>query len=74
MMLFAQLKEDVGKSSLEVEAAGKTVAELRELLENDTSLGSLDGIMVAVNEEFSKDDRVIKKGDVIALIPPVSGG
>lgn len=74
ILLFAQLKEDMGRSSIEVEAAGKTVGELREYLEKETSLGSLDGIMIAVNEEFAKDDWIIEEKDEIALIPPVSGG
>jgi len=73
-MLFAQLKEDMGKSSFEVKAAGKTVGELRHYLEAETSLGSLDGIMIAVNEEFANDDLIIEDNDEIALIPPVSGG
>ena len=30
--------------------------------------------MIAVNEEYALDEQVINKGDVIALIPPVSGG
>lgn len=28
----------------------------------------------AVNEEFVSDDRELREGDVVALIPPVSGG
>ena len=30
--------------------------------------------MIAVNEEFSPTDTVLQEGDVVALIPPVSGG
>ncbi|WP_260844282.1 molybdopterin converting factor subunit 1 [Siminovitchia fortis] len=74
IMLFAQLKEDAGKSAIETKAAGKTVGELRDFLEKETPLGNLDGIMIAVNEEFVKDDWIIGEKDVIALIPPVSGG
>ncbi len=74
IMLFAQLKEDMGKSLMKVEVSGKTVGELRVFLEEETPLGSLDGIMIAVNEEFVKDDWVIGEKDEIALIPPVSGG
>lgn len=74
IMLFAQLKEEVGKGAIEIEASGKTVGELRKFLEKETPLGNLDGIMIAVNEEFVKDDWIIEEKDNIALIPPVSGG
>ncbi|WP_408021904.1 MULTISPECIES: molybdopterin converting factor subunit 1 [Siminovitchia] len=74
VLLFAQLKENAGKSFIEINAAGKTVGELRAYLEKKASLGSLDGIMIAVNEEFAKDEKVIGEHDEIALIPPVSGG
>jgi len=74
IMLFAQLKEEVGKGAIEIEASGKTVGELRKFLEKETPLGNLDGIMIAVNEEFVKDDWIIEEKDDIALIPPVSGG
>lgn len=74
IMLFAHLKEQAGSGMLEVEADGKTVRELRDYLEAETALGNLDGIFIAVNEEFATDEMVIQKGDEIALIPPVSGG
>ncbi|GIN90787.1 molybdopterin synthase sulfur carrier subunit [Siminovitchia terrae] len=74
IMLFAQLKEEVGKGAIEIEASGKTVGELRKFLEKETPLGNLDGIMIAVNEEFVKDDWIIEEKDDVALIPPVSGG
>jgi molybdopterin converting factor subunit 1 len=31
-------------------------------------------IVVAVNQEYAVHDQVLKQGDEIALIPPVSGG
>jgi molybdopterin synthase sulfur carrier subunit len=30
--------------------------------------------VVAVNEEYATEDRVLKEGDVAAFIPPVAGG
>lgn len=30
--------------------------------------------MVAINEEYANEDDIIQTGDVIAMIPPVSGG
>lgn len=29
---------------------------------------------IAVNEEYQEDDYIIKEGDELAIIPPVSGG
>lgn len=72
VLLFAHLKERTGKSSLQVDASGKTVAELRTMLQDQ--LGSVESIMVAINEEFATEETVIEAGDEIAFIPPVSGG
>lgn len=74
VLLFAHLKEKGGSGVLEIDAAGKNVGELRQLLQAETSLGDLEGIMVAINEEFANDDEIIQERDEIALIPPVSGG
>jgi molybdopterin converting factor small subunit len=30
--------------------------------------------MVAINEEYANEEDTIQSGDVVALIPPVSGG
>lgn len=35
---------------------------------------SLQGVMVAVNEEFAMDEDIVEENDTIAFIPPVSGG
>ncbi|WP_062108353.1 molybdopterin converting factor subunit 1 [Bacillus niameyensis] len=72
VLLFAHLKEKAGKPEFEMEASGKSVSELRQTLQE--TFGNLDGVMVAINEEFVTDDMIIQDGDAIALIPPVSGG
>jgi molybdopterin synthase sulfur carrier subunit len=74
ILLFADLRDKFGSGELEIEAEGKTVKELKALLGNLNSHISLDSVMVAVNEEFTGDESIIKKGDLVALIPPVSGG
>ncbi|MCJ8007857.1 molybdopterin converting factor subunit 1 [Lederbergia wuyishanensis] len=74
ILLFAQLKEQAGSNTLALDVSGKTVKELRDYLESETDLGSLTGIMIAINEEFATDETIINAEDVIALIPPVSGG
>ena len=35
---------------------------------------SLRKFSIAVNEEYQEDDYIIKEGDELAIIPPVSGG
>ncbi len=74
VMFFAHLRDAVGEEFLSLELSGKTVAEAKELLREMFPVLKLDTVMTALNEEFSGDDEVINDGDVIAFIPPVSGG
>lgn len=76
LLYFAALR-DLAQSSEETfhSAAGQlTVAGLcAELLRKRPTL-SFDGVRVAVNEEFVDSDFALSSGDVVAFIPPVSGG
>jgi sulfur-carrier protein len=74
VLFFAHLRDTVGEEFLRIDAAGKTVAELKEELVRNYNLPKLDTVMTAVNEEFAQDDEVIQDGDEVAFIPPVSGG
>jgi molybdopterin synthase catalytic subunit len=63
------LRERAGWSSREVEAA--TVADVWPALD----LGEEpEGLLYAVNREYTERDRELREGDEVALIPPVSGG
>lgn len=74
ILFFAHLRDEAGHESVEIEAAGKTVAELKAIISEKYGVQKLDTSMAAVNEEFASNDEVIKEGDTIAFIPPVSGG
>ncbi|OEC01968.1 molybdenum cofactor biosynthesis protein MoaD [Lysinibacillus sphaericus] len=74
ILLFAHLQELVGESQLKVELSDVTVAQLKEWLEKQYPQLSLQQIMTAVNEEFATDMTIVKSGDTIAFIPPISGG
>ncbi|OCA82338.1 molybdopterin converting factor subunit 1 [Bacillus sp. FJAT-27225] len=74
VMFFAHLRDTAGVDSIEINAVGKTVGELKSELANKYSLPKMDTVMAAINEEFSTNEETIKEGDVIAFIPPVSGG
>ncbi len=67
--LFAGLREQAGWSQREIEAS--RVADVWAALE----LGAEpDGLLYAVNREYAPRSTELAEGDVVALIPPVSGG
>jgi molybdopterin synthase catalytic subunit len=67
--LFAGLRERAGWSQKEVEAS--TVAEVWPQL----GIGAEpEGLLYAVNREYAAREQALAEGDVVALIPPVSGG
>jgi MoaE-MoaD fusion protein len=77
VLLFAALREAAGTRELAVELAEPaTVAALRERLaaEHPRLAPLLRNAAVAVNEEYSPGDHPLTERDVVALIPPVSGG
>lgn len=74
ILFFAHLRDAVGKEVIRLDAAGKTVAELKAEITQSYQLANMDTVMTAINEEFATDEEVIQPEDVIAFIPPVSGG
>lgn len=74
VLFFAHLRDAVGEESIEMDASGKTVAEIKQEIAQKYDIQKLDSVMTAVNEEFAGNDDRIKDGDTIAFVPPVSGG
>ncbi|KPU52565.1 molybdopterin converting factor subunit 1 [Bacillus wiedmannii] len=74
VLLFAHLQEEVSKPTLHIDYENITVAELKEVLITKYNVAISNEIMVAINEEYANEDDIIQTGDVIAIIPPVSGG
>ncbi|MEJ5172795.1 MAG: molybdopterin converting factor subunit 1 [Hydrogenothermaceae bacterium] len=76
VLYFSSLKDRIGKSSEDIEINGNSLEELKDKiiqLHPDIS-DYISKIMFAVNEEYVSTDVILKEGDVVALIPPVSGG
>jgi len=70
--LFAQLRERAGRGEVELELAeGASVGDAIDAL-RDTAAGL--PVVMAVNREYAPADTVLRAGDELALIPPVSGG
>ncbi|WP_099157204.1 molybdopterin converting factor subunit 1 [Virgibacillus ndiopensis] len=74
VLFFAELQEAAGSAKIAVEADRITVKDLKEKLLATYELDNLDHAMVAINEEYATEDVLIENGDVVAFIPPVSGG
>ena len=82
--LFSSIRIQVGRGELDLEIhEGATVSDLILSIENNyaSQLGkvfkSKDGnynFSISVNNQKSGFDVVLKNGDTVALLPPVSGG
>lgn len=52
-----------------------SVADFKIILkEKHPSLKNIASYAIAVNESYAEDTSIIKMNDVVAVIPPVSGG
>jgi len=74
---FGVLKEWLGPAAATVELPqGATVAELLDKLAASAAppAPGLRGIAVGVNSEYVQASHVLRDGDEVALLPPVSGG
>jgi molybdopterin converting factor subunit 1 len=78
VLYFAAVRERLGKDreELDLPAEITDVAGFSTWLESThpTLKGTLAQCRFAVGEEFRKSNHALEAGDVIAVIPPVSGG
>ena len=75
--LFGAVRESVGEKELSVELEdGASALSLRQRLARDHAIFDTLGerLAVAVNLEVSEPDVVLRDGDEVAFLPPVSGG
>jgi molybdopterin converting factor subunit 1 len=74
VLYFGVLKDVIGHRDAVMDVPeGASVADLLAL-HPKAGVAVWDSIAVAVNQEYARADDVLKDGDEVALLPPVSGG
>lgn len=75
-LFFGITTDLVGTSQLEIKIPKNTsVNDFKETLKvTYPQLQHINSYSIAVNESYADDDLVLQENDVVAVIPPVSGG
>jgi molybdopterin converting factor subunit 1 len=77
VLLFGQLKDIVGRQedSLELEPGTRLAAVLAHYAERYPQLQGLSkSIACSINQEYAQGAAMLREGDEVGLLPPVSGG
>jgi len=76
VLLFGIVKDIVGENTIYLDLDSTiSVKDFQHIMRNKyTDLKDIENFAIAVNEEYVKRDYTIQNNDVVAIIPPVSGG
>jgi molybdopterin synthase catalytic subunit/molybdopterin converting factor small subunit len=74
VLCFGVLKDWLGATASVEVPEGATVGALLEQLRAQKPSPALQGIAVSVNAEYASSAHVLREGDEVGLLPPVSGG
>jgi len=76
VLFFGITTDLVGEKSISFSFNENTnVADLKSFLISDyPNLKNINDFAIAVNEDYATNELTLKEGDVVAVIPPVSGG
>lgn len=76
LLFFGSIQDVIGKRTEKVTLnSSSSIKEFRVFLEEKyPKLKTLSQFSIAINMEYATDEQLIKNGDMVALIPPVSGG
>ena len=76
LLLFGITTDLLGTSSLVFDIkTSSSIKKLKEsLLDTYPQLENINSYAIAVNEVYASNETELKENDVVAIIPPVSGG
>lgn len=73
VLVFGQITDLVGKDSFKLSGVKDTHELIQTLNKNFPMLSSLE-YSIAVNKKITKENSLLQHNDVVALLPPFSGG
>lgn len=76
ILFFGITSDLVGETQQKIEFENSiSVADFKSVLkEKYPQLKNMNSYAIAVNEEYAEDCLLLKANDLVAVIPPVSGG
>ena len=76
LLLFGITTDLLGTSSLEINLKKDcSIKDFKsEMLAKYPQLKNINSYAIAVNEAYVSNETILKENDVVAIIPPVSGG
>ena len=76
LLFFASLRDMINAPRLEIEMPDGTIQDAVDLLGSryPQARQLLERVHAAVNDEYRERNTPLRDGDILALIPPVSGG
>lgn len=76
LLLFGIVADLIGENAIDLTLKDKSsVKEFKvSMVEKYPQLKNYNSYAIAVNETYAQDEAELKDKDVVAIIPPVSGG
>lgn len=76
VLLFGIAADLIGSNSMDFEVELNTSVKSfkKEFLLQHPNLSEINSYAIAVNETYANPEDLLKENDVVAIIPPVSGG
>jgi molybdopterin converting factor subunit 1 len=76
-VLFFGIAKDISEVNsidLELKKDSNVFDFIQIIKERYSGFSSINDFTIAVNEEYAKNDIILNESDIVAIIPPVSGG
>ena len=73
ILLFGQLVELIGKDTISIEGCADSTTLLNKLKEQYPVL-AVTKFVIAIDKEIVNENKLLEEKNIVALLPPFSGG